>query len=580
MALQVWLPLNGNSRNQGLDHTTEYEAPDSCFVGQVRRDKAYDLKNSYYFTFNSLKKVRVFSVAFWIYTKPDTSYATNWVKALQLKDADENGVASGGLRFEACWGDALRGCSWHNNPNNVLTNGSRIFEPNQQSWCHCCMTFDGEYARTYANGILLGQDTQKSGYLTGDIVLGSANFRGFMNDLRIYDHALSAKEVKEISKGLILHYPFNQSEYGENLANYTNDPSYTSGWAWSMSGGSRVKTVVQDEELDKRVTKIECTAAGSSWSVLEYLNISREKFKPSTKYTVSFMIKPPDDKALNISIRKPNSADIIANTGSTITSLKAGKWNKINYILTTVNTLPTLSDQCLYILGSGFGPATYYFTDLKIVEGEFDNIPWAPASTDSGAILDTIEYDTSGFNNNGTSADSTVAPILIGESPRYNSSYRFSKTSNMGWLNPKLTSGCSVSFWCKVNAKGTIGLLFMAGQDGSHYILASSAGTGDFYHAGSGSGITIYGDGKVVLKPIDDNEWHHYVATNVNFAEWTEININKYAGVSSNWNGDINFSDFRIYTTILTAEDVLELYNTSAAISDKSDMFAYEFIEE
>ena len=40
----------------------------------------------------------------------------------------------------------------------------------------------------------------------------------YYNDIRIYNHALSAKEVKEISKGLMLHYNF-EDEYIEPTNN-------------------------------------------------------------------------------------------------------------------------------------------------------------------------------------------------------------------------------------------------------------------------------------------------------------------------------------------------------------------------
>lgn len=70
--------------------------------------------------------------------------------------------------------------------------------------------------KIYINGLLKATRTRKSSaddfssfsYTTNLITTQSLSSRN-LNDLRIYDHALSALEVKELSKGLVIHYTFD-----------------------------------------------------------------------------------------------------------------------------------------------------------------------------------------------------------------------------------------------------------------------------------------------------------------------------------------------------------------------------------
>jgi hypothetical protein len=93
-------------------------------------------------------------------------------------------------------------------------------------------------------------------------------------------------------------------------------------------------------------------------------------------------------------------------------------------------------------------------------------------------------------------------------------------------------------------------------------------------------------------------DWHHYVMT----GDGTDGKLyidGEYIGKAttykpftsdiiylSGWDGstsytwDGNISDFRIYATALSANDVKELYNTSAYIYNDGTVSAYEFDEE
>ena len=79
-------------------------------------------------------------------------------------------------------------------------------------WNHYAFTIDYETgeANYYINGNKHGTthtNVDTTHYLRGDFSFGQSGLDLSENDIRIYDHILSPREVKEISKGLVLHYP-------------------------------------------------------------------------------------------------------------------------------------------------------------------------------------------------------------------------------------------------------------------------------------------------------------------------------------------------------------------------------------
>jgi hypothetical protein len=80
------------------------------------------------------------------------------------------------------------------------------------TWTHVCLTYNGSLIKRYYNGVFFGQTSGTIAQNTAPIYIGR-NDSGYsnilLNDVRIYDHALSDYEVKELAKAKILHYTFD-----------------------------------------------------------------------------------------------------------------------------------------------------------------------------------------------------------------------------------------------------------------------------------------------------------------------------------------------------------------------------------
>ena len=91
-------------------------------------------------------------------------------------------------------------------------------------WNHIVVTRKGGLYTLYQNGVQTAQVTGTDAMLVSDAAnttisretyaSGYFNFYGSINDLRVYSHAISVKEIRELSRARYLHYTFENNFYG------------------------------------------------------------------------------------------------------------------------------------------------------------------------------------------------------------------------------------------------------------------------------------------------------------------------------------------------------------------------------
>ena len=465
-------------------------------------------------------------------------------------------------------------------------------------------------------------------YLGRDSRTGDTAFKGKLNDFRFYDHCLSAKEVKEISQGLVLHYKLDgfSGGVGENLlrgsASIGNTNALIPGW---ISNGSASNIEIIDNKI------------------IHYkYNLNNTKYIPSIvsnvvaplqwgkTYTYSMDLKLDKDITLGTSVPMhywigSRTADDIWQTninnhsiaGSTTTSwvqnhtgtLLANTWITI----ITKFTLPASAVESGYdypglrafIYGSVLttaytGEVNVWMKNCKIELGDIATA-WSPAPQDLGIDITKIT-DSSGYGNNGTITGNLT---VENNSDRYGISSYFNGSSYIstaaGTFNWFDFNQCTISAWLKPTAsmtgwRGSVGVQ----QDGGQTIKGFSlTDYGNELRA-----VTVNGSYTTVAsgKTLPVGEWHHCVITlngtelkqyydgalaktsTVDWGTATAPTAARFAvgvdfpGTDEKFTG--NYSDIRFYATALSAEDILDLYHISANIDNLGGIHGFEFEEK
>ena len=204
--------------------------------------------------------------------------------------------------------------------------------------------------------------------------------------------------------------------------------------------------------------------------------------------------------------------------------------------------------------------------------------------------VESIVYDCSGYCNNGTVTGSLQ---VVDDSPRYKQSTKITTSNTIKTTVPILNNIYSFSWWYN-KANFAAGDMMWGYADGNRI----NPLYGLCFNIGDGFSSPWYVPGTTTkIKAPSGNTWHHFVITGdgsasklyidglyygkcINFKSITGsiLHINGWSsGGDYRTNGKI--SDFRIYSTALSEDDIKELYNTSAIINNNNTLEAYEFVE-
>lgn len=639
MSLQVWLPLNGDLRNQGLSDLTFTGSNVTLTTNDGKMGSCYSSTGSGYII--SDKKVFL--------GKNQSMFC--WIKPNAFNSSSSLTGVCGQHRYPSCIGLGIT-LSYASATTGYACitcgNGSsRWYRDHKGStlltagnWYHIGYTYDGTTVRLYVNGQLDGsydlnlatiedyfQCFMWSMTASGNALLNSYGLNGKLNDVRAYDHTLSQKEIKELSKGLMLHYTFNRGDYNAvtNLLPYpTPGSAITPGWdttlhtraisvsGWSNGYNSGVtnSSGTKDPQVGYHAhwelindiptmvfPRLNYSVSGvtvSRWLGISSTSALSGTLKTGTIYTVSF------EAMADIEGRIIHGGYYYNNGSSTgfhdgyfyAKNIPVGKWKK--YVFTfTAGTVS--SGGVFYFYGMQGSNGTAYVRNPQVEVGAIahDYVP-------SSKAKDTLIYDSSGMNHNGT-ITGTLSSTLEGNSRtvdgsttrnyerNFYSSY-FNGSSYVAYdTQMAIPDAYTIAFWIYKSSDGhVIDWRALSGEAGVQPVYLGNNKI-QYYSSAGGS---VYFD-----YTFNNNTWYHIAiavtATTatlyVNGVKQQTISATLPAGTVAAFHVGCRASyvnimtmymrDLRLYATTLTDEDIKQICKTPFIIDDEQNIYGRELRE-
>lgn len=568
MSLKVWLPLDGTLDNNGTMNVTVTNTG-ATINTKGKIGQCYDFNGNALHIAPALYNnyTRQFTIACWFKVNAFDNVQTilcnrnNFIGAeidLYIQSATTV-YCDGGYRW-------------------VVT----VPELQTDTWYHIAYTYDKDDKRyLYLNGGLIGSYNTTDDFVNMEAVnftsigaspSGSNPLNGSLNDLRLYDHCLSAAEVKEIAQGLMLHYKLdNQGLGGRNLLLKTEAPrsvtlSDTSGYTARYYFDTDCDTFVQKDGV----------------------------------LTISYNYKVEEVTTDDASIYTQINDSAVQPRDTYYFGDKTTGYHTATFVVTENQANFASSFRFRFRLYNANAGASLTVWNVKLEVGETAT-PYSPAWSELSGYDSSFVPDSSGYNHHGLAVND---PKWVSDSSKYGASLQFNSENQQyvrayryGMPSDQITVSvwalCDDA-WMQTSSKN----LYSCTQAGGYTMSTYNNGINFCIHAGLSS-YTYY---RAISPDRDFKDllagWHHFVGTYDGI--YTKLYIDGALEASSNhstpaypihyhannglflgaeaytttttpttpyYSGQL--SDFRVYATALSADDVRRLYETTAWIDNK-----------
>ena len=577
MSLQIWLPLDGSVENKGLVDWNPTVTGATYVDGKIGKALNQGKIIMPADVTSQVLNNDAVSYCCWIYVNAEQGSRSN--RALIF--GNESMTAPNNRKFSIFQFPACNDLhlSWQNEITNEAFYAPRFLGvlPSYK-WTHIAVTYQNPDIKVYINGKLIatGQGVSNSQSFAYDTDFIHDSEYHYLNDVRLYNHCLSPKEVREISKGLCLHYRLS-GHGGENLLKNA-PPNFES--IFSNFNGN-INTCVNIGQL--HIEDVEANEPITLKAVYKYKDII-----PSTGNTATLWIQGSGNINSWTGGIGFGPSETISGTG-------------IKAVIRTANLNESQSKNDYFWMNTRYDyvkSGSIQLVSIKAEKGK-NATHWTPAKGDE--LYATLGYDSvvepdcSGFGHDGVKSGEIV---LDSDTPRYSTSYGFKDgitISAKEKMNPAPTDAITISVWmyipdyqqtCAVSCyeSGGVGIhlsqnavYFQIFGGGVYHNVGANISKGSWVHVVGtfdGENLKIYVNGQ--LKGAVS--YSGKISYNGSVPWMVAGNPDANGNASENFTGRL--SDLRIYATALSGEDILDLYQTGASIDNAGGAYTYELMEE